>query len=282
MNLSARAGASRLTIRSGRGATCTLPMAFPRREFLLALAASLLGCNVISPPPLVPQLAGTAPNEPGDVRILLTVGLGGGIWADGGFGGELRVESQVNEWATVGGGLAGGLNLEHQGDDKSSHPRGLYALRTWGRFNPGTLDWLALGAGAGLVGTDKGTVALTLDHSTRLGYPFQPTENAPWRVTPYAGPALAVSIPLRQGDPIQKQVVTLGLGPDMYSSVRSEPVPYTTTFFVGGHAGLAFDAPGAPAAYTGAVELLCLYAFSATDTAALFAIATGHGVRLRR
>lgn len=245
-----------------------------------ALAALSLGCSVISPPPLVPQLAGTAPNTPGDVRILLTLGLGGGVWVDGGFGGELRVESQVNEWATVGGGLGGGINLERRGD-KSTHPRWLYALRTWGRFNPGTLDWLALGAGAGLSGTDRGTVALTLDHSTLLGYPLQPTENAPWRITPYGGPAIALSIPLRQGDPIQKQSVNLGLGPDMHSSVSSEPVPYTTTVFVGGHAGLAFDAPGATA-YTGAVEILSLMAFSAGDAAALFAIATGNGVRLHR
>ncbi|UQA56389.1 hypothetical protein [Polyangium aurulentum] len=250
-----------------------------------ALAALCFGCNVVSPPPLVPQLAGTAPNTPGDVRLMLVVGVSGGIWVDGGFGGELRVESQVTEWATVGGGLAGGINLEHGGDEaakgpgRHQHPRWLYAARTWGRFNPGALDWLALTAGAGFSGTDTGTVALTLDGSTLFGHPFHPSEQAPWRLTPYGGPVVALSIPLLQGQPIMKQSVSLGLGPDMATSSRFEPVPYSTTFFVGAQGGLAVDSPGAPA-WTGALELLSLIGFSATDSATLVAIAMGQGARV--
>jgi len=254
---------------------------------LVALAALSLGCNVISPPPLVPQLAGTAPNTPGDVRILLMVGLGGGIWVDSSVGGELRVESQVTEWATVGGGLAGGFNLERGGDEatqdsraRHQHPRWLYAARTWGRFNPGALDWLALTAGAGFSGTDAGTVALTLDGSTIFGHPFELSEKEPWRLTPYVGPVLALSVPVRQGQPIMKQHVSFGLGPDMRTSSRFEPVPYSTTFFVGAQGGLAVDSPGAPA-WTGALELLSLAAFSATDSAMLFALAMGQGARVR-
>lgn len=253
-----------------------------RSPFLLgALAAFSLGCNVIAPPPLMPQLGGTAPNAPGDVRILLAVGLGGGIWVDGGAFGELRVESQITEWATVGGGLAGGMNLEHRGETPArqslNHPRFLYAARTWGRFNPGTLDWLALTAGAGIAGTDTGTVALTLDESTIFGYPIEVSRDG-FRLTPYGGPALALSIPVRQGESIREPRFELGLGPDMRPGSSSEPVPYSTTFFVGAQGGLAVDGPRA-SAYTGAIEILSLGAFSATDNAALFSIALGQGAR---
>ncbi len=252
-----------------------------------AFAALLMGCSVVSPPPLMPELAGTAPNTPGDMRILFVVGIGAGLWVDSAFGGELRVESQVNEWATVGGGLGGGLNLEDRGDeskpDRHNHPRWLYGARTWGRFNPGELDWLAITAGAGLSGTDRGLVALTIDSSTLFGHPFN-LEGAPgaepWRLTPYGGPAAALSIPLRQGEPIMKQKVTLGLGPDIRTSSTFEPAPYQPTFFLGAQGGLAVDSPGAPA-WTGAIELLSLVAVSSADSAVLFAITTGQGVRVR-
>ncbi|MBK9263220.1 MAG: hypothetical protein IPM54_25880 [Polyangiaceae bacterium] len=68
------------------------------------VAAFSLGCAVISPPPLLPQLAGTVPNAPGDMRILLVVGLGTGVLSNSGIGGEVRFERQINEWATMGGG----------------------------------------------------------------------------------------------------------------------------------------------------------------------------------
>jgi hypothetical protein len=255
-----------------------------------ALAVSSLGCSVVAPPPLMPQLAGTAPNTPGEMRILLVMGVGAGVWLDGGVGGELRIESQVNEWATVGGGVAGALNLDREGDaraketpGRSSHPRFLYAARTWGRFNPGTLDWIAITSGAGFVGTDLGTVALTFDASPRFGHPFRVGRGPggePFRLTPYGGPAAAVSIPVRQGQPIQKQRISLGWGPDMRTTSSYEPVPYSTTFFVGAQGGLAVDSPGTPA-WTGALELTMLSAFSASDSAVLFAIAMGQGVRVR-
>ncbi|HVK64088.1 MAG TPA: hypothetical protein VM694_06435, partial [Polyangium sp.] len=59
------------------------------------LSAFCLSCNVISPPPLLPNLARITPNEPGDMRVMLVVGLGAGVWLDSGVGAELRVESQV-------------------------------------------------------------------------------------------------------------------------------------------------------------------------------------------
>lgn len=262
----------------------------PRLVFGAALSAFGLSCNVISPPPLLPNLAKIAPSEPGDTRIMLVVGLGAGIWVDGGVGAELRVESQVNEWATVGGGLSGALNLEHHEPEPGSmfrelhsHPRWLYGLRTWGRFNPGELDWFALKAGAGIAGTNKGTVALTLDGAPLFGHSFEvggEAGSAPWHVSPYGGPVVALSIPLRQGENIMNQEINLGLGPDVPTTSHLEPVPFTTTFYVGAQGGLAVDAPGAPA-WTGALELLTLLGISDTHAAVLMGIATGQGVRVR-
>ncbi|HVK69470.1 MAG TPA: hypothetical protein VM694_33665 [Polyangium sp.] len=262
----------------------------PRLFLGAVLSAFSLSCNVISPPPLLPNLARITPNEPGDMRVMLVVGLGAGVWLDSGVGAELRVESQVNEWATVGGGLSGALNLEHEDADpatafipRHNHPRFLYAARTWGRFNPGELDWFALKAGVGIAGTNKGTVALTLDGAPLFGHSFEVGGEAgsvPWHVSPYGGPVVALSVPLRQGDNIMEQKISLGLGPDMHSTSHREPVPFTTTFFVGAQGGLAVDAPGATA-WTGALEILSLLAVSDTHAAVLMALATGQGVRVR-
>jgi len=264
----------------------------PTHHLLLGalMAAFCSSCNVVSPPPLLPHLAGTTPSTPGDVRVLFVVGLGGGIWVDGGVGGELRVESQVNEWATVGGGLSGALNLDHGESgsepsrrDRHNHPRWLYGVRTWGRFNPGELDWLALKAGVGFTGTNKGTVALTLDGATLFGGSIEIEGDAgsePFLLNPYGGPVVALSVPLRQGETIMKPLVSLGLGPDMRTTSRLEPVEFTPTFYVGALGGLAATAPGAPA-WTGALEIISLLGMSSNDAAALFAIATGQGVRVR-
>ncbi len=127
-----------------------------KRAFIPVFAALSMGCTVVSPPPLMPHLAGTAPNTAGDMRILLMAGVGLGFGLNYAFGGELRVESQVNEWATVGGGFGGGLRLQGGDDHELNHPRWFYGARTWGRFNPGQLDWLAITAGAGLVGPMEG------------------------------------------------------------------------------------------------------------------------------
>jgi len=253
-----------------------------RDVLLLAAAVFSMGCSVVSPPPLMPHLAGTAPNEPGDMRILLVAGLGAGVWLDGGFGAELRVESQVNEWATLGGGLSVAHNLDDP-DPEYGHPAFLFAARTFGRFNPGELDWLALQAGVGITGSDKGTVAFTLDGAPILGVPFElgkSSGQSAWRLTPYAGPVAALSVPLRQGTPITRKQINFGFAPDMHTSSERKLIGYTTTYFVGARWGLAVDSPGAPA-WTGALEMLMLGAFSSTDSAALFAIATGQGARFR-
>lgn len=250
------------------------------------VAAFSLGCAVISPPPLLPQLAGTVPNAPGDMRILLVVGLGTGVLSNSGIGGEVRFERQINEWATMGGGLGGGFNPDGTSESRSKRnlPDWMYAFRTWGRFNPASVDWLAMTTGAGISGTNRGTVALTFDGSALFGGPIALNDALPgeaFRLMPYGGPVAAVSIPLRQGDQIRKQKYWLGLGPDARTLATSEPIEFTTTYYMGMQAGLVADSGPAPA-WTGALELAILAAISGTDSAAIFALATGQGARIRR
>jgi hypothetical protein len=233
----------------------------------------------------MPQLAGTAPNTPGDMRMLLVLGFGGGVFTGSGFGGEVRIEGQVNEWATLGGGLGGGYNRDGTSETRSKRnlPDWIYGVRGWGRVNPGSVDWLAITAGAGISGTNRGTVALTFDASTLFGHAFElgdaPSGEA-FRLAPYGGPAAALSIPLRQGAQIHKRRIWLGFGPDVPTSSTPELVEFTTTFYVGAQAGLAADSGRTPA-WTGALELTMLSAFGGSEGALVVAFATGQGARIK-
>jgi len=231
------------------------------------------------------QLAGTVPNTPGDVRMLLVVGVGGGIFTGSGFGGEVRVEGQVTEWAAVGGGLGAGYNRDSTAESRKHHqPQWIYGARGWGRFNPGAVDWVAMTAGTGIAGTNEGTVALTFDGAAMFGGAIDLNAAPPgqtFRLLPYGGPAAAISIPLRQGNQIENAKFWLGLGPDARSGTTYESVDYTTTYFLGMQGGIAADSGRIPA-WTGGLELSLLLAFSGQQNATLLSLATGQGARIRR
>lgn len=246
---------------------------------------SSLGCAVVAPPPLMSQLAGTAPSAPGDMRIMIAVGVGGNLLGGKGFGGEIRFERQLTEWATVGAGLGGGYNTDTTEATLRKHqPQWIYALRSWGRFNPAAINWFAGTTGVGITGTNNGTVALTFDGSTAFGGVVELNEAPPgkaFRISPYGGPVGAISIPLRQGIPIEKSKFLIGFGPDARAANIPKPVPFATTYFWGFQFGTAVDSGRVPA-WTGAVELTVLNAISAADSTALFSLATGQGARIRR
>ncbi len=259
--------------------------------FFLAVCVLGVGCSVISPPPMMMQMGGPTPGEVGDVRLMVTFGVAGGVFVDGGAGVELRAETQLNDTTALGFGLGGGLNLEHNPpdaddppDSHNNHPRWLWGLRSWGKFNPGDLDWLALTAGAGFSGTSEGLVALTLDASSVFGYRFAFTDTGDDQgelgFSPYGGPALGLSVPLRAGAPIIEQEVTPGLGPDVKTTSSRREVFPSFTSFLGFHLGTALDSKPLPSAVT-AFELLYLQAFSQTDDAALFTLALGQGAKWR-
>ena len=231
------------------------------------------------------QLAGAAPNMPGDMRLLVVVGYGGDVLSGQGFGGELRFEGQANAWATIGGGLGAGYRANgNEVTLRKNQPQWIYGARGWGRFNPGMVDWFAATTGIGIAGTDQGTVALTFDASTLFGGAFD-IDNVPagqaFRLGAYGGPAGAISIPLRLGTPLKKTKFLLGFGPDVPTVTTDDVTEYSTTYYWGMQAGLIGDSGRVPA-WTGAVELALLVGHTGHETATLFALTTGQGARFKR
>lgn len=223
--------------------------------------------------------------EPGDMRVLVVAGLGTSILSGGGAGLELRFERQVATWATVGGGA--GLGYDWEANETSrgkGKPELIYGFRGWGRFNPAAVEWVALTAATGISGTNQGTVALTFDGSALVGGVIDLNKARPgeaFRISPYGGPAGAISIPLRQGTPIQRSKYFLGFGPDMRTQPLPEEVAFETTYFFGFQAGAAADS-GVRPAWTGALEFLFLGARAGKESASILAISTGQGARFRK
>lgn len=164
------------------------------RLSLLTVIVFLAGaCSVVTPPPMMARHGGAMPGAVGSSDMIVTGFGGGGVFVDSVVGGELRGVSQVTKNLAVGAGLGGAFRLpeEDEGDD---HPPDLgLGGRLVAFYNPAGLKWMRVIGGAGWGLTDTGLVYATADAGAVFSYTFFE------RLTPYAGPTAATSIPLFQG-----------------------------------------------------------------------------------
>lgn len=254
------------------------------------LAGVLAGaCSVVSPPPLVARHDAPEAAREGDVRILLLVGVGGGIWVDGGFGLALRASVQASDTVEAGGDLTVAFNLEtdeQETDEQvtaeepspegagspaarpagpaARRPQIVTAFRGFGRFNPGSLSWLALDAGAGVGFSDTGIVWLTADTGALAGHAFDLAVDGAdpgGRFVLYGGPLLAVSLPVARGAPLAERAEAGA----RYASA---------TFWYGGSLGFGVTS-GSALDVGSTLEATALGALSADDSAALFLLSLG-------
>lgn len=181
----------------------------------LALAPAIAACTPVSPPPLIPMHAGTAPQAEDATTVTVVVGVAGEVLGGGGWGVALRGERQVDDGTALGAQLA--IARGDEGDAAVGHAarHWLVEVRGYGRLADVERDWLAGLASIGVTTMDTGLVATTLALGGEVSYP-----NA------YAVPALgvfaAVSHPWRRGR---------GFGADHDKHVA-------TTWWLGGGAGL--------------------------------------------
>jgi hypothetical protein len=216
-----------------------------RAASTVSVALAVVGCNAVSPPPLMPMHAGTAPAERGATTVTLVVGMAGEILGGDGVGVAVRAEHQATEAVSAGVQLGGGRGNEGQLDDKDPKvTRWLVELRGYGRTASPRHDWAAGLASVGLSAMDTGLVAGTLAVGGALSFPNR-----------YAVPALgtfaAVSVPLRRGRPFG----------------HGEPELATTTWWYGASLGL-----GVPIGATGntpSIELGLAYGDGGNDSSQL-------------
>lgn len=164
-----------------------------------ALVGGALGaCTPVSPPPLVPMHAGTAPHAVDETTITVVVGLAGELLGGEGWGVALRGERQVDDGTAVGVQLAGGRGSEGQGLHGRPLRHWLLEVRGYGRLGSVERDWLAGLASLGVTAMDTGLLATTVAAGAAVSYPNDYT-------VPALGVFAAVSHPWRRGD---------GFGPD--------------------------------------------------------------------
>jgi len=230
----------------------------------------------------------------GDVRVLLLVGLGGGVWIDGGLGLALRASVQATDEVEAGGELAVALNLEDDDEVTTAAPEGgaaagqpgnalgaegrvrrvhlLASARGFGRFNPGDWSWLAVESGAGAGFTDTGLVYLTVDAGSSLGYEVDlgaGDEEPGGGFLVYGGPLLALSVPIARGAPLETS-------PAAEDRETDEGRYASTTFWYGASLGLGLASRSAldvGATFEGTI----LGALSADDEAFLLHVTLGSG-----
>lgn len=154
------------------------------------LVAALAGCSPVSPPPLVPMHAGTAPHAPDDTTVTLVVGVTGELLGGEGWGAALRVERQVDDGIALGAQLGGGRG--HEGDEKPDPRHWLVELRGYGRLQSTAHDWVAGLGSIGVTAMDTGLVASTLAVGASVSYPNE-------HAVPALGVFAAVSKPWRRG-----------------------------------------------------------------------------------
>lgn len=168
------------------------------RPSSLALAALLAACHPVSPPPLIPMHAGTAPRAVDTTTVTVVVGVAGELFGGEGWGVAVRAERQVGEATAAGLQLGGGRGKEGEGKDGEPLRHWLVEVRGYGRLGSVERDWLGGLASFGVTTMDTGLVATTLALGASVSYPNE-----------YAVPALgvfgAVSVPWRRGS---------GFGPD--------------------------------------------------------------------
>lgn len=259
--------------------------AVPAGALLLALLAA--ACSAIAPPPLMARHDVPEAARDGDVRILLLVGVGGGVWVDGGWGLALRASVQASDGVEAGADWSIAFNLESEEaappppappaaeanapapapapatDPAVRRPDIVTAFRGFARFNPGDLSWLALDAGAGVGFTDSGMVYLTADTGGLFGHAFDLEVDGAdpgGRFLLYGGPLLALSLPLARGAPL-----------DHGASGYQYACP---TFFYGGSVGLGLTS-GSALDVGSTLEATALGALSTDDSAVLFHLTLG-------
>ncbi len=256
---------------------------------LVAWLIALAGCSVISPPPMMQHHDDPIPEPDGDVRVLLVLGVGGGVFVDGGIGFELRASHQAHRDVEAGGGVGMAFNLERRkADDPTRHPRILTFLRGFGRYNPGSLDWLALEFGLGGGFTERGLVYFTLDTTPLVGWHVALSEERgrpQGRFLVYGGPTVAVSVPLRRGTPLCTSLGEAsgeGSGAASAASADDTACPRgraetpSPTFHFGGTLGFGFESASA-FNYGNTLEATFLWALSANNDAALLGFSLGSG-----
>ena len=201
------------------------------RPSSLALAAALAACHPVSPPPLIPMHAGTAPRAVDATTVTVVVGVAGELFGGEGWGVAVRAERQVGEDTAAGLQLGGGRGKEGEGKDGAPLRHWLVEVRGYGRLGSVDRDWVAGLASFGVSTMDTGLVATTLAVGASVSYPNR-----------YAVPALgvfgAVSVPWRRGG---------GFGPagDRYTG---------TTWWLGGSAAIVVpvgDTGNAPSVEVG-------------------------------
>jgi hypothetical protein len=156
-------------------------------------AVAVGACSAVSPPPLIPMHAGTAPRAAEATTLTFVVGFAGEALGGGGWGVAVRGERQLDDGTAVGVQLGGGRGDEGElDDDKRELRHWLLELRGYGRLGSTRNDWIAGLASFGVTTMDTGMVATTLAAGVSFSHPNQ-----------YAVPALgafaAVSTPWRRG-----------------------------------------------------------------------------------
>ncbi len=242
----------------------------------LATVIGAAGCATISPPPMVMRHDGPAPMEAGQIEVMLVVGLGLGIFIDGGPGVLVRVLGQIDAGVALGGEVGAGFNIDHTDrPNPGNHPGALFVARGLGRFNPAGQEVVAVEGGLGLGLTSGGLLALTANTGALVGEGFALGKHGEGAVlTPYGGPALAVSVPLRQGEPIYEV--------DLSSSTRiGPPKTVTTTWILGATLGLRLESAGEQGdPLGGSLEGSWLYAWSDGDEAVLLGLSAAPSLTL--
>ena len=157
-------------------------------------ALALVGaCTAVSPPPLIPMHAGTAPGAVDATTVTVVVGVAGELLGGGGWGLALRGERQVRDGTALGLQLGGGRGDEGELDHGQPMRHWLVEVRGYGRLASPTRDWLAGLASVGLTRMDTGLIATTLALGAAVSYPND-------HAVPALGGFVAVSKPWLRGD----------------------------------------------------------------------------------
>jgi hypothetical protein len=163
-----------------------------RTLFLCGLISVCLACSVVTPPPMMARHGSAMPAAVGEGDLTM-IGIGAsGAFVDPVAGGELRGVSQVTDNLAVGAGLGGAYRLPTE-DSDDDPPDLALGGRIIALYNPGGLKWMRVVGGTGGGLTDTGLAYATADVGALFSWTFFD------RLTPYGGPAVAVSIPVTRG-----------------------------------------------------------------------------------
>lgn len=187
-------------------------------RLLATLCAAAIGvsCAVVSPPPMMMhQSESVVMRQPGSVSVGGSGGWGAGVFLGSSAGGLALLDLGVSRELVIGLSGGAGVNLDAE-EYEPEIPRELYFGRAHGQYRPNGDSVLALNFGINAGGTDSGLVYLGPDVGLVFGYTFAR------RLRPYAGMALALSIPVRTGPGIAD-------GEDDTASLR---YPHTTFYMV--------------------------------------------------